>query len=198
MKTWQHRMATAAIALLALSGLTGMGASAAHAAPRVIEVAGAQSVNLLGEDGNTVWWIPVGANAVLKGLDWSVQLEAFAPSVLSEMQISFGASSGLAQFTLAPGREDFSSGVRHYSGSLDLSSLGAQLGADGLLRIEFSEGYKDLAAGMAEGRWLGGQLVFDIAVPAVPEPAGAVMALLGVGLGWGLLGATVRGTRRRQ
>lgn len=191
MKTLPHLVAAAALTLLGATGLGGLGASSAQAAPIVVDVSGAESVNLLGEDGNTVWWINVGANAVLNALDWSVQLEAFSPSVLSEMQVSFGASSGLEMFTFAPGADDFSSGVGAYGGTLDLSGLGFAAGADGLLRVEFSEGFKDFASGVAEGQWLSGNLTFDVTVAAVPEPASALLVMAGLGM----LGAQVR--RRR-
>jgi hypothetical protein len=49
---------------------------------------------------------------------------------------------------------------------------------DGMLRIEFSEGYKDFAPGVAEGRWVSGNLTFGVS--AVPEPDGRVLALLGL------------------
>ncbi|WP_457390167.1 hypothetical protein [Roseateles sp. P5_E1] len=55
-----QRLATAAT--LAFAGLT------AQAAPVVVDVSGAQSINLLGEAGNTVWLIDIGANAVLNSL----------------------------------------------------------------------------------------------------------------------------------
>lgn len=167
-----HRLA--AIAALA------SGALAAQAKPVVVDVSGAQSINLQGEAGNTVWLIDIGAHAVLNTLAWAVELDAAAPSLLSEMQLSFGSSSGLDMLTLAPGGADMASGSGSYAGSLDLTGLGVAVGADGLLRLEFSEGFKDFAVGVAEGQWVSGQLSFD--VTAVPEPASATLALLGLAL----------------
>ncbi|WP_431262568.1 PEP-CTERM sorting domain-containing protein [Roseateles chitinivorans] len=173
----------AAASVLAASALLGLASAPALAAPIVIDVAGAQSINLQGEAGNTMWFIDVGANAVLNSLSWSLDLEAFAPSVLSEMQVSFGGSSGLDLVTFAPGGADFASGVGSYSGSLDLGAFGLSVGADGLLRLEFSEAFKDFAPGVAEGEWQRGTLTFDVtAASAVPEPASAALALLGLGL----------------
>jgi hypothetical protein len=167
-----HRLA--AIAASALASL------AAQAAPVVIDVGGAQSINLLGEAGNTVWLVDIGANAVLTSLDWNVALTAFAPSALAEMQVSFGSATGADLLTLSPGSADPFGGSGSYVGSMDLTGLGLAVGADGLLRIEFSEGFKDFALDMAEGQWVSGNLTFGIS--AVPEPAGVALLLAGLGL----------------
>jgi hypothetical protein len=172
----------AAATVVAASALLGLASAPALAAPIVIDVAGAQSINLQGEAGNTVWFIDVGANAVLNSLSWSLDLEAFAPSVLSEMQVSFGRSSGSDLITFAPGGADVASGVGSYSGSLELTAFGLSVGPDGLLRLEFSEAYKDFAPDVAEGQWLRGDLTFDVtAASAVPEPATAALVLIGLG-----------------
>lgn len=175
--------AAAALTLAALS---------AQADTVVVNVTGAQSVNLQGETGNTVWLVNIGANAVLNALTWQVSLDAFSPSSLSEMQVSFGNSSGLDLVTLAPGLADAVSGTGSYSGTLDLSGFGLAAGTDGLLRIEFSEAYKDFAVGVAEGRWQSGTLSFDVS--AVPEPATAALALAGLAL----VGAQARRRRAAQ
>ncbi|MDG0856929.1 PEP-CTERM sorting domain-containing protein [Pelomonas puraquae] len=187
MTTWSRLAPFAAAATLALAGL------GAHATPVVVDVAGAQSRNLLGETGNTVWLIDIGARAAVNALDWDVLLEAFSPSLLSELQVSFGSSSGLDQLTLQPGFGDDASGSGRYSGTLDLTGFGIAAGDDGLLRIEFSELYKDLSTTVADGQWLGGTLTFDVSTSAVPEPGSAALALLGL---LGLGAAAVH--RRRQ
>lgn len=157
---------------LMAAALLSIGSLAAQAASTVIvDVTGAQSINLQGETGNTVWFVDVGAHAQLTSLDWAITLNAFSPSSPSDMQVSFGNSSGMDMINFAPA-------TLGYSGSLDLAGLGVAIGADGLLRIEFSETYKDFAAGVAEGEWTGGQLSFGVS--AVPEPAGALLALLGL------------------
>lgn len=171
-----HRLATAAALAVASAG--------AWALPFVVDVSGAQSVNLLGESGNTVLMVDVGADAALESLQWDVTLEALAPSVLSEMQVSFGDASGASGLTLTPGSQDFISGVARYTGLLDLRPFALKAGADGWLRVEFSESFKDLAPGVAEGRWLTGTLRFETATAAavVPEPASAWLAVLGLGV----------------
>lgn len=176
----------AAVAALACAGLS------AHAAPVVVDVTGAQSRNLLGDAGNVIRLIDIGAHATVNALDWDVLLEAFSPSLLSELQISFGSSTGLDQLTLQPGFGDDTSGSGRYSGSLDLTGFGITAGDDGLLRIEFSELYKDLGIDAADGQWLGGTLTFDVSLSAVPEPGSAALALLG------LAAAAAVQRRRRQ
>jgi MYXO-CTERM domain-containing protein len=165
----------AAIATLCLASL------ATRAEPVVVDVSGAQSVNLQGEAGNTVWLVGIGANAVLNSLTWAVELSAFAPSGLYDMQVGFGSSSGLDAINLAPDVADGYSSAGSYNGFVDLTGLGLAAGADGLLRIEFSETFKDFALNVAEGRWASGTLTFDVTAAAVPEPGSAALAALALG-----------------
>lgn len=166
--------------------------SAAQAAGEVnVDTTGLDSIDLLGEAGNTVLQINIGAHTRLDALSWSVRLESFAPSTLAELQVSFGSASGLDAVTLAPAAADaFATGIGDYSGTVDLRGLGLAAGADGLLRIEFSEAYKDAASGVADGRWLSGTLCFEIS--PVPEPASAGLALGGLAL------VAFAAVRRRQ
>ena len=168
--------------------------SAAEAAGEVnVDTTGLDSIDLLGEAGNTVLQINIGAHTRLDALSWSVRLESFARSRLAELQVSFGSASGLDAVTLAPAAADaFATGIGDYdySGTVDLRGLGLAAGADGLLRIEFSEVYKDAASGVADGRWLSGTLCFEIS--PVPEPASAGLALGGLAL------VAFAAVRRRQ
>ncbi|WP_457427437.1 PEP-CTERM sorting domain-containing protein [Roseateles sp. P5_E7] len=166
----------AAAAALAFAGLT------ANAATVVVDVSGANSFNRLVEAGNTGWLIDIGANAVLNSLDWTVTLNAFAPSSLSEMLVSFGNSSGADLVTFSPDALAGFSGSGSYTGSLDLTGLGLAAGADGKLYIVFSEDFNDFAPGVAEGQWVSGTLTFDVTAAAVPEPGSAALAALGLGL----------------
>ena len=175
------------VGLLALS----LGSAAQAAGEVNVDTTGLDSIGLLGEAGNTVLQINIGAHTRLDALSWSVRLESFAPSTLAELQVSFGSASGLDAVTLAPAAADaFATGIGDYSGTVDLRGLGLAAGADGLLRIEYSEVYKDAASGVADGRWLSGTLRFEIS--PVPEPASAGLALGGLAL------VAFAAVRRRQ
>lgn len=164
----------AALAGFTLAGL--LASAGAQAAAVNLDVSGVQSLNLQGEAGNTVWLVEIGAHARLGSVGWTLQLDAFAPSSLGDLQVSFGSSSGLDLITLAPALGEMASGTGSYADMLDLSAYGIGAGTDGLLRIEFSEGYKDFANGVAEGRWVSGNLA--LGVSAVPEPASGVLVAL--------------------
>lgn len=174
-----------AAAALASAGLCT--ANAALAADVVVDVTGAKSFNQLLEDGNTVWYVDIGANAVLTSVAWNVTLSAVAPSTLADMQVSFGRSDGVDLVNLTPDALG-DSGAGSYSGSLDLTGWGLGAGADGKLRIEFNEAFDDFAPGMAEGEWVSGSLTFGVS--AVPEPSTALLAALGAGV--------IAGARRRR
>ncbi|CAN5176691.1 hypothetical protein BH11PSE10_BH11PSE10_11050 [soil metagenome] len=179
---------------LAAAAALGLAGFAANAASTIVDVSGAQSINLLGEAGNTVWLVDIGAGSSLNSLSWNVMLNALDPSTLSDLQVSFGNSGGLDLVTLSPGVADPFSGQRSYAGSTDLAPLGLAVGAAGLLRIEFSEGYKDFLAGTTEGQWVSGNLTFDVTAAAIPEPASAALMLLGLGL----VGAQLRRASGRR
>ncbi len=167
---------------LAAAAALGLASLSTQAALIDIDVTGVQSFDLIGDAGNTVLFFNIGAGKVLNSLSWQVSLLARDPSFLSEIQVSFGDSSGLNQGSAAPALADGFSGTGSYSGQVDLAPLALAVGADGLLRIEFHEQFKDLAPGVADAQWTSGKLTFDVAAAPVPEPASAALLLLGLGL----------------
>lgn len=167
-----HRLA--ATAALACAGL--LAGTSAHAADAVVDVTGINSFEQIGDPANTVLFVNIGANALVPWLSWNVTLQAFAPSSVDEMQISLG--SGASQLDIPLTAFSSFTGAA-YTGTLDLTGLGVAAGADGQLRIEFSETFKD-RLGEPDGQWLSGQLT--LGVSPVPEPASALLAVAGLAL----------------
>ncbi|MCV2356031.1 PEP-CTERM sorting domain-containing protein [Paucibacter sp. B2R-40] len=165
---------------LAAAALISMGSSSANTSSLLIDVAGAQSVDLAGAPGNTVMSFNVGANALIQSVDWRVTLTAFGASWLSDMELRFGSSAGNDGVWFTPGSENHN-GSMSYTGAANLAELGLafRVQADGILRLEFSELMKDQAAGIADGQWDIGQVTVGF-TSAVPEPAS--YGLMAVGL----------------
>ena len=140
----------------------------------VVDVAGIQSFGEFGEPGNVIRVFNVGAFATVTSVDWNLNLTAFDPSWLSELKVSF------AGLTFTPGVGDNASGSANYTGTIDLVDAGFafQVGADGLLTLEFHEGFDD--SGISpDGIWDSGTLAFGVTA-AVPEPATYGMMALGL------------------
>lgn len=144
----------------------------------VIDVTG---INTNGEESdaaNTVRFYQLNPGALVDGVSWAMVISAFAPSWLSEATMSFLSSSGNGVY-LTPGvGDDFAGLNTAYSGSALLSdfALSFNVEADGLLRVEFFEGFDDSAVN-PDGLFVSGNVTFT---NVVPEPATYGMMALGL------------------
>jgi hypothetical protein len=128
---------------------------------------------------NVVLDFYVGSGASITSLKWDVNLTSYVGSYLSEMKLTFSDSLGKG-VTFTPGYGDDFDGTANYAGFQNLGGLGQifAVGADGILRLEFHDGFKDLAFDEPEGIWNSGTLIFGVS--PVPEPPVFAMALAGL------------------
>lgn len=182
---------------LALTAFCAVHTSAAHGTTTamVVDASGIVDMDERGADSNVVRDVFVGARATIETFSWDINLTSHDPSYLSEMQVTFSDSAGFG-VTFTPGGGDDFFGTRSYAGFQDLRVLGQhfQLGHDGLLRLEFHDGYKDQVFDEPEGIWNFGTLTFGVS--PVPEPQAAASMLTGLLL-MGIL-AKRRVTRARS
>ena len=174
--------------------IAGIPATQANAATLIIDVSGINSVGEQGDTGNTVQSYNIGAGSIITGIAYDVTLEAFSPSWLSELVFSFQDSNQSAGVFLTPGFADSFSGVGSYADAASLVDLGLSfaVGADGILRTEFFEGFDD--SGISpDGVWQSGTITitYDTVAGAIPEPATWGLMILG----FGAIGGAMR--RRR-
>lgn len=165
-----------------LASLSFFACTSLFAAPLVVDVTGIPSYGDLGNPNNTVLTYNVGANAAITSISYNVTLTAFDQSFLSEISLRFlGSNGGGVMFS--PGFGDDVSGTATYVAATDLVAAGLSfnVGADGLLRLEFFDSADDLVG--PDGIWNFGTITFGINETAgsdVPEPG--TTALFGAGL----------------
>jgi hypothetical protein len=170
-----------------LVGLSFFACTSVFAAPLTFDVTGQQSFGVRGQPENPIFTFNVGANATVVSVSYNVNITAFDPSYLSELGLAFTATDLNIGAGLLPGFGVDASGTGSYSGMSDLvaQDLSFSVGADGILRLEFFEGYDDGAVS-PDGIWNFGTVTFNFAGDAVdpgtdvPEPATGL--LLGAGL----------------
>lgn len=160
--------------LLMLALMTASMAASAHELQ--VDVAGVLNNDERGAVSNIVRDIQVAPGAVVTGFAWDVNLTSHPGSYLSEMQLTFSDMAGNG-VTFTPGDGDEFDGSMAYSGFQDLSAIGQafQVGADGILRLEFHDSFKDLGFDEPEGVWNFGTLTFTVS--AVPEPRSYALIL---------------------
>lgn len=176
-----------AMAAVLSFGMSGAGAAATGpfiARQPVINELRVDTVGIFDNDergaaSNVVLDFYVGSGALITSLKWDIDLTSYPGSYLSEMKLTFSDTAGNG-VTFTPASGDDFDGTKHYAGFQDLGALGQifAAGADGMLRLEFHDGYKDLAFDEPEGVWNAGTLTFGIA--PVPEPSALVMLLAGL------------------
>jgi len=191
-------MKTTIKALAAATVLAGAALSmtAANAATLILDVTDVDSNDGLGDPDNVWGFFDIGAGSTVDYLAYDLYMYADSPSWLSEMTIYFGPSDQSTGVFLTPGYLDDTSGLGYYTGAANLTDLGLafNVGADGLLYIEFFETYDDYPDDW-DGYYITGTLTVGytpVASPAVPEPATWAMMIGGLGLA----GAFLRRGRR--
>jgi hypothetical protein len=178
-----------------LVSLSLLACTSVFAAPLVVNVAGIESYGEIGDTGNTVLTFNVGAFATITSIAYNVNVTAFSPSYLSEIGLYFGDTDQSTGVFFTPGFADADPGTGTYADSADLVDFGLafQVGADGLLRLEFFEDFDD-ASISPDGIWNFGTITFTtdaVDVPPggeAPEPATGML----MGAGLALMGYTAR------
>ena len=180
------------------SALSGIGAPVALNAAMVTPFSVVFDVSrIFSNDGfgspiNEVYVLDVGAFSTITGVGYDVTIHASSPSWLLEATVDFTDSGNMGGVRLNVGFGEDMPGTASYSsgGIIDLVGLGLNfnVGADGLLRLEFSESFDDYADDW-DALWQSGSLTFEVS--PIPEPSTyGLMAL-------GLLGVAAAARRRK-
>jgi hypothetical protein len=166
-------------------GLSFFACTSVFAAPLTIDISGNQSFGDRGQPENSVLTYNVGANATITSVSYNVNITAFEPSYLSELGLALTATDLNVGAAFNPGFGVDASGTATYTGLAELAELTFSVGADGILRLEFFEGFDDGEVS-PDGIWNFGTVTINFAGDTVdpgadvPEPASGL--LLGAGL----------------
>ena len=170
--------------LSAAFAASALAATSADAATLVIDLEDVYSYASEGSFDNVLWTFDIGANSHVTGIAYDVTLEAFAPSWLSELVVSFLSTSFNGVY-LTPGFADTDPGVASYADSAYLPDFGLDftVDADGLLWLEFFEDFDDGSVD-PDGVWNGTLTITyePTATPGIPEPATWGLMIAGFGL----------------
>lgn len=163
-------------------GLTFLASASAFAAPITVNFTDIESNGFIGDPENVVRYVDVGANSTIVGISYSLDITAFEPSWLADMVFAFERSDFLAGVFFTPGFETAAPGSASYSGSANLVDFGLdfQVGADGMLRLEFFEAFDDVPG--LDGIWNFANFTFEVEPESspVPEPASALLLAAGL------------------
>lgn len=174
----------------ALASLSLLACTTVFATPVTYVITAVPSIGEQGNAANFVTTIDVGANATINSATFNVNLTANSPSYLNEMTVLASDSTVTHGAFFTPGFADETSGTADYAVTVDLVASGFtfNVGADGLLRLEFLEAYDDPETPI-DGVWNFGTITFDVDAlstpPAgVPEPASVLL----IGAGFAMMG----------
>ncbi|MFK8029499.1 MAG: hypothetical protein AB8G18_04625 [Gammaproteobacteria bacterium] len=186
---------------LAVGVSLALASSAASAAIVDVDVTGVNSWDVQGDADNEILTIDLaaelglasGTSVTISGVGWDVSLQAEGLSWLSEPTVSING-----EIIISPGFGDDGPGdnleTAYSSGgilSLFDNGLDDVVLADGILVLEFFEGYDDIAD-TVDAVWTSGNLSFDATATQVPLPAALPL------LATGLAGLFFGGARRRK
>lgn len=144
-----------------------------------INAAGVASFDGPGAAGNTVLTFNVTPGALVDAISYNLSLATVGASWLSEGTISFLNSNGDG-VVLSAGFGVDEPGTGTYSDSVLLSSFGLEfnVGADGLLIVEYYESFDDVE-GAIDANWTAGGITLGN-IGMVPEPGTYGMMALGM------------------